>query len=72
MVKFVFKCHCINGSILNCVREPMLYSFNLSKPSGYKVYFQPETKHYEKINVSVWSNIRFYLEADDKQIWFYW
>ena len=68
MDKFVFKFNCINGSLLNGVKEPMLYSFNLIKPPGYKVYFQPETLRYEKINVSVWSNIRFYLEDDDKQI----
>ena len=43
--KSQLKCNCINGSILNVARESKLYSFNLDKPPGYKVYFEPETIH---------------------------
>ena len=28
------KCDCIEGSIVNGVREPILFSFGLDKPSG--------------------------------------
>ena len=34
--KIHIKCDCINGSIVNGVREPILYSFALSSPPGYK------------------------------------
>ena len=40
--KIQSKFNCINGSILNVAREPILYSFDLNKSPGY---FEPETKH---------------------------
>ena len=33
--KIHLKCDCIDGSIVNGVREPILYSFALSSPSGH-------------------------------------
>ena len=33
--KVHLKCNCINGSIVNGVREPILYSFALDQPPGY-------------------------------------
>ena len=42
------KCVCIEGSIVNGVREPILFSFVLDKPSGYKVFCEPETILYKK------------------------
>ena len=34
------KCECFDGSVLNGDRQPILYSFVLDKPSGYKVFFR--------------------------------
>ena len=34
--KIQLKCDCINGSIVNGTREPILYSFALSSPPGHK------------------------------------
>ena len=59
------KCDCIQGSIVNGVREPILYSFALSSPPGHKIYKEPRVKLFKKINKSVLSHITFYLEDDD-------
>ena len=32
---------CVNGSILNGVSQPILYSFALDKPPCHKLYNQP-------------------------------
>ena len=61
------KCDCIDGSIQNGVRQPILYSFVLDKPSGYKIFSEPETIHYKKINKSVLNTITFYLEDDKNE-----
>ena len=36
--KVHLKCDCIQGSIINGVRESILYSFALSSPPGHKIY----------------------------------
>ena len=59
------KCDSIQGSILNGIREPILYSFLLSSPPGHKIYKEPRVKLFEKANKSVLSNINFYYEDDD-------
>ena len=46
--KIHLKCDAIDGSIQDGVRQPILFSFVLDKPSGYKVFCEPETIHYEK------------------------
>ena len=56
------KCDCIDGSILDGCRQPILYSFVLDKPAGYKVFWEPETKHYKKSNKSILITITFYSE----------
>ena len=38
--KIHLKCDCIQGSIVNGIREPILYSFALSSPPGHKIYKQ--------------------------------
>ena len=53
------KCYCIDGSIQDGVSQPILFSFVLDKPSGYKVFCEPETIHYKKINKSVLNTITF-------------
>ena len=49
--KIHLKCDIIDGCIQDGVRQPILFSFVLDKPSGYKVFCQPETIHYKKINL---------------------
>ena len=66
--KIHLKCDCIDGSVVNGIREPILFSFVLDKPSGYKVFYQPETIHYKKINKSVLNTITFYLEDDKNKV----
>ena len=65
--KINLKCDCIHGSIQDGIRQPILYSFVLDKPSGYKIFSEPETIHYEKINKSVLNTITFYLEDDNNE-----
>ena len=60
--KIYFKSDCIDGSNQDGLRQPILFSFVLDKPSGYKVFCEPETIHYKKINKSVLKNLTFYLE----------
>ena len=59
------KRDCIDGSVVNGVRQPILYSFVLDKLPGYKVFSKPETIHYKKINKSVLNTVTFYLEDND-------
>ena len=56
------KCDCIDGSILNADRQPILYSFVLDTLVGFKVFAEPETIHCNKINRSFLNTITFYLE----------
>ena len=63
--KIHLKCDCIQGSIVNGIREPILYSFALSSPPGHKIYKEPKIKLFKKINKSVLSHITFYFEDDD-------
>ena len=58
--KIHLKCDCIQGSIMNGVREPILYSFALSSPPGYKVFKEPRAKLFKKINKSVLSHITLF------------
>ena len=62
--KIYLKCDVIDGSVVNGNRQPNLYSFVLDKPSGYKVFCEPETIHYKRTNKSVLNTITFYLEDD--------
>ena len=63
--KILLKCDCIQGSIVNGIREPILYSFALSSPPGHKIYKEPRVKLFKKINKSVLSHITIYFEDDD-------
>ena len=66
--KVHLKCDCIDGSIVNGIREPILYSFALSSPPGHKLYKEPRVRLFKKINKSVLSHITFYLEDDDYKL----
>ena len=48
--KIHLKCDFIVGSVVNALKQPILYSFVLDKPAGYKIFSEPETIHYTKIN----------------------
>ena len=63
--KIHLKCDCIQGSIVNGVREPILYSFALSSPPGHKIYKEPRVKLFNKVNKSFLSHITFYFEDED-------
>ena len=65
--KIHLKCDVINGSIVDGFKQPILYSFVLDKLPGYKVFSEPETVHYKKINKSVLNTITFYLEDDNNE-----
>ena len=65
------KCDCIDGSIMNGIREPILYSFSLDQPPGHKIYKESKVKLFKKINKSILSHITFYFEDDDyKSVYF--
>ena len=66
--KIHLKCDCIDGSIQDGLRQPILFSFVLNIPSGFKVFCEPETIHYKKINKSVLNTITFYLEDDNNEV----
>ena len=42
------KCDCIQGSIVNGIREPIFYSFALSSPPGHKIHKEPRFKIFER------------------------
>ena len=51
--KIHLKCDCIQGSIINGIREPNLYSFALDQPPSHKIYKEPRIKLFKKINKHV-------------------
>ena len=63
--KIHLKCDCIQGSIVNGIREPILYSFALSSPPVHKIYRAPRVKLFKKVNKSFLFHITFYCEDDD-------
>ena len=65
--KIHLKCDVIDGSVVDGLRQPILYSFVLDKLPGYKIFSEPETIHYKKINKSVLNTITFYLEDDNNK-----
>ena len=65
--KIHLKCDRIDGSIQDGIRQTILFSFVLHKPSCYQVFCQPETIRYKKINTSVLNTITFYLKDDNNE-----
>ena len=63
--KLHFKSNIFNGSKLNAIREPMLCSFNLDKPPGWKFFFQPERVSYRRMDKFVLNTITIGLEDDN-------
>ena len=69
--KIHLKSDCIQESLVNGLREPILYSFALYSPPRHKIYKEPRVKLFKK-NKSVLSHITFYFEDDDhKPVDFY-
>ena len=46
--KIHLKCDFIQGSIVNGIREPILYGFALSLPPGHRTYNEPRIKLFKK------------------------
>ena len=66
--KIHLKCDIIDGSVVNGVRELILFSFVSDKPSGYKAFCEPETIQYKNINKSLLNTITFYSEDDNNEV----
>ena len=60
--KVHLKCDCVDGSVVNGIREQILFSFNLSAPPGYKIIKEPTTVLYKKKNKTRLDTIQFFLE----------
>ena len=65
--KIHLKCDIIDGCIQDGVRQPILFSFVLDKPAGYKIFCEPETIHYQKINKTILNTVTFYLDDDNNE-----
>ena len=65
--KIHLKCDCIDGSIQNGLGQPIIFSFVSDKPSRYKVFCEPETIHYKKINKYVLNTITIFSEYDNNE-----
>ena len=64
--KVHLKCDCVDGSIVNGIREQILFSFNLSAPPGYKIIKEPTTVLYKLINKTRLDTIQFFLEDSNQ------
>ena len=65
--KIHLKRDCIDGSIVNGIRNSILYSFALDKPPGKKINREAKIKRLKKINKTVLFHITFYQEDDDNK-----
>ena len=54
--KIYLKSDCINGSIVNGIRHPILYSFALNKRPGHNIYSEQRIEVFKKLNKSVLSH----------------
>ena len=52
---------------IDCLKQPILVSFVLNKPSGYEVFCDSEKIHYKKMNKSVLTTKIFCLESDENE-----
>ena len=63
--KFHLKCDCVNATIVNGIRDPILYSFALASPPDHKRYKELLTKLFKRLNKPVLSHKLIYIEDDD-------
>ena len=61
------KSDVIDGSVVNGLSQPILYSFLLDKTVGYKVFSQLEKVHFKKIKKIILNTKTFYLEDDNAE-----
>ena len=59
------KCDCVDGSVVNGIREQILFSFIRSAPRGYKIIKEPNIILYKKINKTRLDSIQFFLEKNN-------
>ena len=57
----------IDGSVVDGLRQPIVYSFVLDKKAGFKVLCELETIHYRKLFKLVLNTINFYLEDHNNE-----
>ena len=57
----------VDGSVVKGIRGPILFSCVLDKPPGYKVFCEPETIQYKKLNNSVLTTMTFYSENNNHE-----
>ena len=62
------KCDVNDGSVVNGVRVPILFSFVSDKKPGFKVFCQPETIHFKKLKKSVLNTATLYLEDINNEL----
>ena len=53
------RCDCVDGSIVNGIREQILFSINLTAPSGYKIKKKTNTILYKKQTKHDWTPSKF-------------
>ena len=58
-------CNSIHVSIVNDVREPILYCLGRKKSPGHEIFNKPTIKTLKMLNLSVLFHESFYLEEDD-------
>ena len=65
--KVHLKCDCVDGSIVNGIREQIFFSFSLSSPPVYKIIEKPTTILYKKMNKTRLDYINFYIEDSNHE-----
>ena len=53
------------GSVVSGIRDPLLFSFSLSKPTGIKVFRELETMPFKKVCKSILNAVTFYLQNNN-------
>ena len=65
--KIDLKADGVDAIVVHGKREPIRFSFELDKLPGYKIFSEPETNHYTKVNNSVLNTISIHLEDDNNE-----
>ena len=66
--KIFLNCDFIDGSVLNGVREPTLYTFTSDRPPSFRVCSDPETILYIKLKNFLLKEKSFSSEDDYRKI----
>ena len=65
--KLHLNCDVVDGGLQKGLLTPVLFNFLLVKPSGYKVFYEPETFQYKRIIKSVLNTVSFHFEVDNHE-----